>query len=103
MNDQNQEEQKKIRAAFYIDGFNLYHAIDKMQKPHLKWISYWKLAQIVIPQKTQQLVSVAYCTAFYPGDSQKKWRHEQMIGAQKCHGVDVVPGHFITEPRDCRS
>jgi hypothetical protein len=22
----------------YIDGFNLYHAIDDLEKPHLKWL-----------------------------------------------------------------
>ena len=103
MTESDQGQIRKIRAAFYVDGFNLYHAIDKMGKPHLKWASYWHLAEIIIPQKSQQLVSVTYCTAFYPGNAQKKWRHEQMIGAQKCHGVTVVPGHFITEPRDCRA
>ncbi len=103
MSDSDQVEAQKIRAAFYVDGFNLYHAIDKIGKAHLKWASYWRLAQIVIPQKSQQLVGVTYCTAYYPGDALKKWRHDQLIGAQKCHGVEVVPGHFITEPRDCRA
>lgn len=103
MDDADQEKSDSVRAGFYVDGFNLYHAIDKMQRPYLKWVSYWQLAQAIVPQKTHQLVGVTYCTAFYPGDSQKKWRHEQMIGAQRCQGVEVVPGHFITEPRECRS
>ena len=30
---------RKVRAAFYIDGFNLYHAIDRMGQPHLKWLN----------------------------------------------------------------
>lgn len=25
-----------LRAAVYIDGFNLYHAIDDLKEPHLK-------------------------------------------------------------------
>jgi uncharacterized LabA/DUF88 family protein len=102
LNTDNQVEQSKIRAAFYIDGFNMYHAVENLGKPHLKWTSYWQLAQSIIPQKTEEVVSVTYCTAFYPGDEEKRWRHERMIGAQKCSGVNVVLGHFIKEPRDCR-
>ncbi len=26
------------RIIAYIDGFNLYHAIDSLGKPHLKWL-----------------------------------------------------------------
>lgn len=99
----NQADGAKIRAAFYVDGFNLYHAIDDLGQPHLKWVSYWSMAKALIPQKTQELVSVTWCTAFYPGDAKKKWRHEQLVGAQKCHGVEVSRGHFVNEDRDCRS
>jgi hypothetical protein len=103
LNTQDQEEQKEIRAAFFIDGFNLYHAIDDLEQPHLKWISYSSLAKILLPKRTQVLVGVTWCTAYYPGDSKKKWRHVQLVGAQKCHGVDVVEGHFVHEDRECRA
>ena len=102
MDGDRQEDAAKIRAAFYVDGFNLYHAIEELQQPHLKWISYWKLASLLIPQRSQELVSVTWCTAYYPGDERKKWRHEQLVGAQKCHNVTVVRGHFVYEDRDCR-
>lgn len=26
------------RVSFYVDGFNLYHAIRKLQRPELKWL-----------------------------------------------------------------
>ena len=29
-----------MRVACYIDGFNLYHAIDDLDKPHLKWLEF---------------------------------------------------------------
>lgn len=79
--ESSQEGLSQIRAALYIDGFNLYHAIDDLKEPFLKWVNYWKIGETIIPSKSQRLVAVTYCTAFYPGDSGKKWRHEQVIGA----------------------
>lgn len=102
MDGQDQARDDRKRAAFYIDGFNLYHAINDLGQPHLKWISYRRLAEIVIPQRSQQLESVTWCTAYYPNDERKQWRHEQLVGAQQCHGVDVVRGHFVYEDRDCK-
>jgi hypothetical protein len=34
-----------MRVACYIDGFNLYHAIDDLDKPHLKWLDVCALAK----------------------------------------------------------
>lgn len=103
MSAESQESGPTVRAAFYVDGFNLYHAIHDLGQPHLKWISYWRLAEIVIPQHSQSLVGVTYCTAYYPGDSKKQWRHEQFTGAQQCHGVEIVRGHFVHEDRGCKT
>src|SRR5829696_9188995 len=33
------------KVACYIDGFNLYHSIDELRKPHLKWVNLWALAE----------------------------------------------------------
>ena len=32
------------RVIAYVDGFNLYHSIDDLQKPYLKWVNLWALA-----------------------------------------------------------
>lgn len=93
---------QKIRAAFFIDGFNLYHAIDDLGMPHLKWLSYWKLAQAVIPRKSQELVGVTWCTARHASDQHKGRRHDQMVQLQALEGVTVRKGHFISERRTCR-
>lgn len=98
-----QEQPSKIRAGLYIDGFNLYHAIDNLQKPFLKWISYWRLGEIIIPSKSQDLVSVVYCTAYYPGSERKQWRHEQFCGAQLAHGVEIARGHYVHDDMECRA
>lgn len=92
-----------LRSALYVDGFNMYHAIDDLKEPLLKWISYWKIGEIIIPSKSESLVKVAYCTAFYPGDSQKRWRHEQLINAQKIYGAEHIKGHYVYEDKACKS
>lgn len=88
------------RAAFYIDGFNLYHAIAEYEKEYLKWSNYWRLAELVCA-KDDQLVKVVLCTAYYP-DFKKKIRHELCVNANMNAGVDVILGHYIGEDMDCK-
>jgi hypothetical protein len=33
------------RVSFYIDGFNLYHAIDELGDDRLKWLNLTSLCQ----------------------------------------------------------
>ena len=37
---------RMTRVACYVDGFNLYHAINDLNKPHLKWLDIRAVAQI---------------------------------------------------------
>lgn len=92
-----------LRSAFYIDGFNLYHAVADLGEPFLKWCNLRRLSEILIPSQSEQLVRVTYCSAFYPGEAQKRWRHEQYMNALRNTDVNVVLGHFIKEPRNCWS
>ena len=91
------------RAAFYVDGFNLYHAINDLGINYIKWNSLWHIALGLIPSRSQELVRVVFCTAFYPNDTGKRARHEKYIKAQEHFGVAVVRGHYIHEDMDCRS
>ncbi len=90
------------RAAFYVDGFNLYHAINDLGINYIKWNSLWHLASGLIPSRSQVLVKVVFCTAFYPNDTGKRARHEKYIKAQEHFGVSVIHGHYIHEDMDCR-
>jgi len=103
LTDQNQGMSGKIRAAFFIDGFNLYHAIDELGQAHLKWVSYWKIGNLLIPKGTEELVAVTWCTARHPSNSSKADRHDALVRAQKLEGVTVHKGHFVDERRDCRA
>lgn len=103
MSEEPQGAVPKIRSAFYIDGFNLYHAIDELKEPFLKWISYWTLAQIIIPKNTEVLVSVTWCTANRKDDYGKFSRHKIMKDAQELYGVLVKSGHFVKDDRSCNA
>lgn len=92
-----------IRAAFYVDGFNLYHAINDLQQPFLKWVDLKKLCGILIPSKTETITKIVYCTAFYPKDPKKRWRHEQYLAALDVREVVTVKGHYVPEQRECNS
>jgi len=37
----------------YIDGFNLYHAIDELAQPHLKWLNLWALSSHLLREASQ--------------------------------------------------
>ena len=36
------------RVAVYVDGFNLYHALDDLAENHLKWLDLWSLSETLI-------------------------------------------------------
>ncbi|MER8567536.1 NYN domain-containing protein [Mesorhizobium sp. M0924] len=92
----------QIRSALYVDGFNLYHAVKDLNANFLKWCNLWRLGELIIPSVSEKLVKVVFCTAYYPGDSKKRWRHDQYLNALRNVGVDCVMGHYIHEERGCR-
>ncbi|WP_309086419.1 NYN domain-containing protein [Chelativorans sp.] len=91
-----------IRSALYVDGFNLYHAVKDLNEPFLKWCNLWRLGEIIIPSKSEKLVKVVFCSAYYPGDQAKRWRHDQLMNALHIAGVECVLGHYIHEEWVCR-
>jgi hypothetical protein len=89
------------RAALYVDGFNLYHAIDDLHQNHLKWLDLWALGKLLIPSQTQTLVTVVYCTAIRTDDAKKMIRHRGYCRALEAIGVTCLKGHFSREGRNC--
>lgn len=85
------------RAAFYIDGFNLYHPIDEAGDHYLKWVNLWKLSELICAQEGCQLVKVVFCTAVPAHLPDKRDRHNLFNAAQKHYGVDVIKGHHVFE------
>ena len=54
---------KKFRVNVYIDGFNLYHAINELGDDTLKWVDVRLLSENIL-NKYQTLNKVKYFSAY---------------------------------------
>ncbi|ACL62539.1 NYN domain-containing protein [Methylobacterium nodulans] len=89
------------RVIAYVDGFNLYHAIDDLQKPHLKWLDLWQLAQSICGTG-ETLIEVNFFTAYPTWKPGPMKRHQVYVKALRHAGVNCVIGHFKTKQRECK-
>lgn len=85
------------RAGFYIDGFNFYHPVAKQasykHKPHLKWMSYWDLAALLI-NRGEEVSYVKIFTAPPTHIPPSLIRYRVVIKAWQAEGCQVIPGRF---------
>ena len=88
------------RITAYIDGFNLYHAIDDLQKPHLKWVDLWALCKS-IARDGEELTTVVYFSAYATWLRDAHQRHIEYVKALLYRGVTCNMGHFKSKPRTC--
>lgn len=93
--EQNQEVEPPQRAAVYIDGFNLYHAIVELKEPFLKWCNLWRLSELLCNQHNLKLQKVVFCTAMPSHKPESFERHQAFNNAQIASGVQIIKGHFI--------
>ncbi|WP_425987982.1 NYN domain-containing protein [Afipia sp. DC4300-2b1] len=93
---------KKVPVSVYIDGFNMYHALDKIGDSSIKWINYWKLSESFL-RASEFLQAVHLFTSLTPWDSGKRARHQTFIAAQKAMGVQVKEAKFKKNRRHCRT
>jgi uncharacterized LabA/DUF88 family protein len=103
----------RIRVCAFIDGFNLYHALqdfrpavpvpDSDRYRKYKWLCLTTLVQTYLKTKSEVLTGVKYFTALpnWHGADAKRKRHETYISAQKLRGVEVVLGEFKPKEVTC--
>lgn len=90
------------RIHFFVDGFNLYHALDaRAGYKKYKWINLWKLCSCFVTTK-DTLVGVEYFTTLATWNREKAERHKIFIRAQEAQGVSVIYGEFKRKDRKCR-
>ncbi len=98
-----------IRVACYIDGFNLYHAIDSLcrinrgSKDHLKWVNLWSLTEKFTDPSVHKIVSVNYFSAYMTWSPQREARHKEYVKALKYVGAKPVLGRFKEKDAYCKS
>lgn len=90
------------RIVFFIDGFNLYHALaEKPEYYKYKWIDLFKLANCFI-KKTEKIVGIYYFTALATWDLKKMAKHKTLIKALELRNVNIVYGEFKRKDKFCR-
>lgn len=76
-----------IRVACYVDGFNVYHAIDDMSRAtrgelnYLKWIDLRKLMLLFTDAAVHKIVCVKYFSAYPTWKPQQYLRHQIYVTA----------------------
>lgn len=90
------------RVIVYIDGFNLYHAIDEINRPHLKWLDLRSLSESLL-RPGESLKMVKYFSAYATWMPDRFARHRGYVEAIMSRGVVVHMAQFKEKPRKCRS
>ena len=93
---------RRLRGGVYIDGFNLYHAIADLNQPYLKWLSLRRLAERFARGHAHSIDHIVFGTAYFPGDFDKRKRHETYNAALEATGIKVLLGHTTKEPANCK-
>lgn len=90
------------QVIVYIDGFNLYHAIDALRKPWLKWLDVVALSNSLL-RNGESLKAVKYFSAFATWMPVQFERHRAYVDAIVSRGAIAHMGQFKEKPRRCRS
>lgn len=66
-------------VAFYIDGFNLYHALDRSDGDRAKWLDLMALAKRLILPASETITGVFYFSAYAHWLPEPMARHEAYV------------------------
>jgi uncharacterized LabA/DUF88 family protein len=92
-----------MRVSAFIDGFNLYHALDGTGRHYLKWLDLRALCLAFAPAPQHALGSVYYFSAYATWRANAYARHRAFIAALRARGVEPVIGLFKEKDRACRA
>lgn len=97
-----------IRVACYIDGFNLFHAIDDISEAsggadnHLKWVCLTKLMKVFIAPTAHEIQLIKYFSAYADWLPEHAARHRIYVTAAKASGVIPIMGRFKNKEIYCK-
>lgn len=95
---------KKLRIAAYVDGFNFYHALrDKPKRwPYkrpspcrkYRWLNLKTIVSNTPFMNRYELKKIYYFTALATWKPSRVKRHQEYIKALKSEGIEIVYGEF---------
>jgi len=94
----------KKKAIVYIDGFNLYFAINEKGWRNLLWLDQVKLAQNLLNPEKQELVAVKYFTSPIKGPEDKRRRQTAYLDALETTKpmLEIFKGSYVENWVECR-
>ena len=94
------------RVIVFIDGFNVYHALNDVNKQGLspyrkyKWLNYCELSKLFL-SASDVITDIYYFSAIFHLDPEKAKRHWLYINVLRDTGVKYVLGRFTPETNIC--
>jgi hypothetical protein len=96
-------------AVLFVDGFNLYHALDftaigpdHYRYRKYKWLDLRRLAAFYLPNSTYMIADVVFFTTIVTWDPGKEVRHRNYVRALEHFGVRTVEGFFKRKDARCK-
>ncbi|VDS07906.1 6-hydroxy-3-succinoylpyridine 3-monooxygenase HspA [Paracoccus haematequi] len=90
------------RTIVYVDGFNLYHALDELRDDSLKWLCLRRLSESFL-RHDEELKQVKYFSAYATWMPDAHARHRDYVQALMAEGVKFVEGNFKKKSLKCRT
>ncbi len=92
---------RSLKVVWYVDGFNLYHAVAALDRPILKWLDVASLARSYL-REDQELAAVHFFTALNTWSQDKRQRHINVVKALQHTGLTVHTARFDRVDKYCR-
>ncbi len=92
-----------IRVACFIDGFNLYHALQALHLPHAKWLDLHALMRRQISPHSEHVSAIYYFSAYATWLAPQTTRHLEYVKALQSTGVTTILGQFKEKDRFCKA
>jgi uncharacterized LabA/DUF88 family protein len=92
-----------VPVNFYVDGFNLYHALLRFRDPKVEWLDLAKLCHRLILPKTERIQAIKYFSAYAHWLPDPMERHQEYVKALEATGVIALMGHFKNKDRECKA
>ncbi len=92
------------RVITFVDGLNLYHAIDSLQRQELHWVDLRSLSRVFFNSRFAQLTDVFYFSAYALHIAENFQNCQKAyFKALELTAVKSVLGHFKEKNRKCPS
>lgn len=91
------------KVQCFIDGYNLYHAMDELKIPKLHWVNLWNLMKSYLPREAELTHVYLFTAKPTHLNIPIQNRHSEFVNAQKAFGVTVIEGQFKKKNLKCKS